>query len=249
VRRYRELWVWLGALFLTLSAFFTAIAIAHFLKDARYSLFGNGWMLVAGLSFVAAFACFFAAATGWRPAMPRRAAFPDIRLEISAAGSVETEHETDTGLDAPAYLRSFTMRCVNAGTSQEAVLTALLYVRLVPGSWGRVGEALCPPPSWPLPPPLNLSPVSQPFALSPGEAVSGQLVFEIPRYYLDSIADPLEARLEIADQVSGKKMSAPAQIGQYDLSTLTPAEGGVAMLGPEYETPPAPRRGTDATPA
>ena len=150
---------------------------------------------------------------------------------------------TDTGLDVPAHLRSFNVRWANE-TQQEAVLTVLLYVKLVPGSWGRVAEAICPPPGWALPPSLNLTPISQPFALAPGAAVTGQLVFEIPRYYLDSLANPPEARLEIADEVSGKKMSAPAELGQYDKDTMTAAAGGVAMLGPEYEA--APTRQPDA---
>jgi hypothetical protein len=247
VRSHRELLAWLGALFLALFAFLTVIAIAYFLKEPGYSLFGNPWMVCAVLSFVAAFACFFGVATGWRPPVQRRLAFPDIRMEITGTGSIETEREADTGLDVPAHLRSFNVRWANE-TQQEAVLTILLYVQLVPGSWGRVGEAICPPPSWPLPPSLNLSPMSQPFALAPGAAVTGQLVFEIPRYYLDSLANPPAARLEIADEVSGKKMSARAELGQYDKGTMTPAAGGVAMLGPEYEAAQARQPEAGATP-
>ena len=248
MRSHREVLAWLGALFLALFAFLTAIAIAYFLKEPGYALFGNPWMVCALISFVAAFACFFGVATGWRPPVQRRLAFPGIRMEITGTGSIETERESDAGLDVPAHLRSFNVRWANE-TQQESVLTVLLYVKLVPGSWGRVAEAICPPPSWPLPPSLNLSPISQPFALAPGAAVTGQLVFEVPRYYLDSLATPAEARLEIADEVSGKKMSAPAELGQYDKAAMAPAAGGVAVLGPEYETAPVPQPGAGATPA
>jgi hypothetical protein len=248
VRSHRELLAWLGALFLALFAFLTAIAIAYFLKEPGYALFGNPWMVCALISFVAAFACFFGVAAGWHPPAARRLAFPGIRMEISGTGSIETERETDTGLDVPAHLRSFNVRWANE-TQQEAVLTVLLYVKLVPGSWGRVAEAICPPPAWALPPSLNLSPISQPFALAPGAAVTGQLVFEIPRYYLDSLANPPEARLEIADEVSGKKMSAPAELGQYAKDAMTAAAGGVTMLGPEYEAAPAPQPDAGATSA
>lgn len=248
MRSHRDLLVWLGALFLALFAFLTFIAIAYFLKEPGYSLFGNPWMVCALTSFVAAFACFFGVATGWRPPVQRRLAFPDIRMEISGTGSIDTEREADTGLDVPAHLRSFNVRWANQ-TQQEAVLTVLLYVKLVPGSWGRVGEAICPPPSWPLPPSLNLSPMGQPFALAPGADITGQLVFEVPRYYLDSLANPPEARLEVADDVSGKKMSARAELGQYDRGTMTPATGGVAMLGPEFEAARAPQPGAGATSA
>src|SRR4029077_21294250 len=67
VRFHRELLAWLGALFLALFAFLTAIAIAYFLKEPGYALFGNPWMVCALISFVAAFACFFGVATGWHP--------------------------------------------------------------------------------------------------------------------------------------------------------------------------------------
>ena len=233
MRPYRELWAWLGRLLLTLFAFLAAIAIAYFVKEPHYSLFGNPWMPVAGVCFVAAFTCFFAAARNWPLPPWVRPGFPDIKVEISGTGTTDTEREASTGLDAPAHLRSFNARFTSTETRQDASLTVLLYVRLTPGSWGRAGEALCPPPSWALPPSLSLSPMSMPFALSPGEAISGQLVYEVPRYYLDKIANPLDARLEIADQLSGRTVNIPAAIGHYDRAVMTPAAGGAELLGPE----------------
>src|SRR6202034_2358944 len=61
VRSYRELWLWLGGLFLTLFVFLAAVAIAYFLKQENYSLFLNGWMLGALICFLASYACFFGA--------------------------------------------------------------------------------------------------------------------------------------------------------------------------------------------
>jgi hypothetical protein len=120
-------------------------------------------------------------------------------------------------------------------TAQNARLTVLLYVKLIPGSWGRVGEATCPPPDWTLPASLSLSPLSTPFALSPGNAVSGQLVYEIPAYYLDKIAEPIDARLELWDHVTDRRMNIKAEIGNHDKSDMVPSPGGAEALGPEYE--------------
>ena len=112
----------------------------------------------------------------------------------------------------------------------------LLYVKLIPGSWGRVGEAVCPPPDWPLPPSLGLTALSMPFDLPPGGTVSGHLVYEIPGYYLDKIEQPLNARLELWDHVTDKRMSMPAEIGNHDKSGMVPSCGGAEVLGPEYES-------------
>jgi hypothetical protein len=110
-----------------------------------------------------------------------------------------------------------------------------------------MGEAVCPQPDWTLPPSLSLSPISMPFALAPGEAIDGHLVYEIPGYYLDKIAVPMNARLELLDHVTGKRMSLQAEIGDYDRSQMTASSGGAEMLGPEYadqagDAEPAPAR-------
>jgi hypothetical protein len=236
VRAYRGLWIWLGALFLALFAFLTLVAIAYFLKDANYSLFGNGWMLGVLLTFLAAFACFFAALRSWAFPPWARPDFPDIEVEIYGSGSIDTQREGGSGLAVPAHLRSFSARFTNTGSEQGASLTVLLYVKLVPGSWGRVGEAVCPPPDWPLPPSLSLSPISMPFELAPGSAVAGHLVYEIPGYYRDKIAEPAAARLELWDHVTDKRMTVPTEIGSYDKSRMIPSSGTAEVLGPEYES-------------
>lgn len=235
MRPYRELWLWLGGLFLALAPFLAAIAIAYFAKDAHYSLLDNFWMLGAFVSFLAAFSCFFGAIAGWSLPPRVKPQFPDIRVQIYGTGSIDTEREAGTGIDVPVRLRSFHTRVSNTEAARDANVSVLLYVKLIPGSWGRVGEAACPPPDWTLPPSLSLSPISMPFMLPPGETIDGHLVYEIPRYYLDKIADPTNARLELWDRVTGKRMNIPAEMGDYDTSKMAPSSGGAEVLGPEYE--------------
>lgn len=237
MRSYRDVWLWLGGLFLTLFAFLAAVAIAYFLKQAGYSLFINGWMLGALICFLAAYICFFAAINNWAFPPAGRAGFPGVEVEIYGAGSLDTQRESESGLPVPATLRTFNARFTSTA-SQDARLTVLLYVKLIPGSWGRVGEAVCPPPDWSLPPSLGLTAVSMPFALQPGGTVSGHLVYEIPGYYLGKIEQPLNARLELWDHVTDRRMSMPAQIGSHDKSGMVPSHGGAEVLGPEYDSQP-----------
>jgi hypothetical protein len=235
VRTHRELWLWLGGLFLTLFAFLTVIAVSYFAKEPRYSLFGNPWMPTALLSFLIAFAAFFAAARSWPFPSVVKPGFPDITLDILSIGSTDTEHESSSGLDEPAHLRSFHVRITSAEQERIANLTAIMYVKLVAGSWGRAGEAVCPPLSWALPSSLGLSPMSMPVEVAPGQAVSGQLIFEIPRYYLERCASPVAGRLEITDQASDKRVSIAAELGHYDKTTMTATPGGAEILGPEFD--------------
>lgn len=233
VRPHRELWLWLGSLLLALAFFLAIVAIAYFEKDVHYSLFLNGWMLGACVLFLAAFICLFGATQSWSFQPPTKPGFPAISVEIYGTGSMDTERDTGTGLAVPAHLRSISVRFTNAETEQDASLTALLYVRLVPGSWGRVGEASCPPVEWDLSS-LSLSAISMPFALTAGGTIGGHLVYEVPGYYLDKIAEPLSARLELWDHVTDKRMSVPAQVGSYDKASMIVASGGAEILGPEH---------------
>jgi hypothetical protein len=236
VRSYRELWLWLGGLLLALTVFLTAIAIAYFSKEARYSLFWNFWMMAACASFVAAYASFFAAIRGWPFPPWVRPRFPNIEVEIYGTGFVDTEREAGTGLAVPTRLRSVNARFSNRETERSARLTVLLYVKLIPGSWGRAGEFVCPPPEWVLPPSLSLDPLSMPIALPPGAALGGHLIYEIPRYYMDKIAEPMTARLELWDRISERRMNIPAEIGNYDRSQMASSSGEIETLGREYDT-------------
>lgn len=246
MRSYRGLWLWFGGLFLALFAFLAAVAIAYFLKGQGYSLFANPWMPGALVSFLLAFAAFLGAARNWTiPSLPLPLAlpllpspsFPDVTVEITAIGSTDTERESSSGMDVPAHLRSLHVRFASAERGGTANLTVSMYVKLVAGSWGRAGEAMCPVPSWTLPRSLGLSPMSMPFDLAPGQEVSGQLVYEVPGYHRDKIASPMSARLEIFDNISGRRVSIPAALGVYDRAAMTPTTGGAQLLGPEFETP------------
>jgi hypothetical protein len=236
VRSYRDLWLWLGGLLLTLALFLAAVAIAYFSKEPRYSLFLNFPMIAALISFVAAFASFFAAIRSWSFPPGGKPKFPDIAVEIYGTGFIDTEREAGTGLAVPTRLRSFNARFSNAGTEQSADLTVLLYVKLIPGSWGRAGEFVCPPPEWVLPPSLSLNPISMPIVLPPGGAVGGNLIYEIPRYYLSKIAEPMSARLELWDRHSDKRMNIPAEMGNYDRTQMVPSSGEIETLGREHES-------------
>ena len=233
-RRELLLWLWLGGLALTLAVLLVAIAIAYFSKDANYSLFGNFWMPAAGLALVAAFTCFLGAINGWPFPPQAQPVFPDIKMDVFGAGTMETEHESGTGLVAPAHLRSFDVRITNGESERRASLTARLYLSLVPGSWGRIAEAVCLPPDWALPPGLSGSALSPPIILPPGEQISGHLVFEVPAYYLDKIVSPAQGRIELADDDSGKRVTIPCELGSYSRTQMVPSTGDAASLGPEF---------------
>ena len=237
MRSYRWLWVWLGGLLLTLFLFLAAVAIAYFAKQAHYSLFLNGWMLGALICLIGAFTCLFGAVQGWSFPPLARPEFPDVEAEIYGTGSLDTQRESESGLAVTARLRSYHVRFKNAGSGRTASLTVLLYVKLDPGSWGRVGEAVCPVPDWPLPPSLGLAPIDMPFELPPGGAVAGHLVYEIPGYYLGKLAEPMSARLELWDHLTDKRMTLPAEIGSHDRNSMAASSGGAEVLGPEFDSP------------
>lgn len=234
MKSYRDLWLWLGGLFLALAAFFVAIAIAYFTKETHYSLNGP-WLWAAVASFVIAFACFFGAILGWRIPPWTRTQFPNIQVTIFGQGNYVTEREPCFGLKIPAQLAVFNARLVNTESEQNVSLTLRLYVKLRPGSFGRVGEMVGTPPDWPLSPSLNLDPIHMPIGLAPGEAKAGDLVYELAQYYLPMLAENSVGRLEMEDHISGIRRNITAQMGTYDKSRMTPSSGGIEILGPEYE--------------
>lgn len=238
-KRELWLWLWLGGLALALVPLLAAIAIAYFAKQANYGLFSNFWMPAAVFMFAAAFTCFYGAIAGW-PFPPRPAAaarFPALKVDIYGAGTLQTEHEAGTGLIVPAHMRSFDVRIGNTEPDLSVTVSAQLYIRLIPGSWGRAAEAVCPTPEWPLPSSLSVGPLSLPVVLRPGSEISGLLLFEVPGYYLDKLTSPADGRLELRDHGSGKRMSIPAELGSYDRSQMTPASGMAGTLGPEFDQP------------
>lgn len=230
MRWSRELWLWLGGLLLAGFGFLVAIAIAYFEKTSQASLW-SGWMVAALVAFAASFACFFGATQAWAVSGKPTVSLPDIRVDVFATAATDTEREAGSGFDVAAHLRSFNVRLANADTVRTASLTIRLYAGLVPGSFGRAAECVCPPPTWALPRSLNLDPLAMPVELAPGGSLSGQLVFEVPGYCRDKLATPFVGRLEVEDRITGKSASMSAEIGQYDRSNMVAGTPGAALLG------------------
>jgi hypothetical protein len=82
MRSYRDLWLWLGGLFLVLVPFPAAIAIAYYLKLTSYSVLLNWWMLASLVFFLAAFGCFLGAIMDLRFPPWKKITFPDVRVHI-----------------------------------------------------------------------------------------------------------------------------------------------------------------------
>ena len=241
---------------MALTPFPAAIAVAYFAKETHYAILWNRWMLVATLLFLTAFACFLAGVTG--RALPLiKPRFPNIKVDIYGAGSVTAQSpilfSRGIGTTAgsmtilSAQLQLFFVRFLNIETEQNASLTVRLYVKLIPGSFGPVGEAVCTPPGWELPADLKLKAISTHMVLPPGHSVDGNLVYEISQIYEGKVA-PLGARLEIEDHISGKRMSIPAEMGNYDKRNMVPSSGGVEILETEYEPEPARPGDDESTP-
>ena len=91
MRSYRDLWLWLGALFLALVPFPAAIAIAYYAKLTNYSVLVNRWMLASLVLFFAAFGCFWGAIKGLRFPPWKRITFPDVRVHIYGDGTLITD--------------------------------------------------------------------------------------------------------------------------------------------------------------
>jgi len=94
-------------------------------------------------------------------------------ITIAGANGDLVIHET---------LKVFRVRIVKMEAEQDASLTPLLYVKLVPGSFGDALEMICTPPNWALPPTLDLTPIQIPIVLQPGTAVGGDLPCVLTKY-------------------------------------------------------------------
>jgi hypothetical protein len=141
-------------------------------------------------------------------------------------------------------LQAWRVRITNLETEQNASLTITLYVKLVPGSRGRVGETIWTVPDWPLDPSLGLDKIDMPIILAPGTTKGGYLVYEISGYDLmnwQNVAQPLRKRFAITDHISGQRKDI---VTEYDLGNfgrdnmITPDHRGLEILGPEYEAKP-----------
>lgn len=90
MRSYRDLWLWLGGLFLALVPFPAAIGIASYAKLTNYSVLLNRWMLASLVLFFIAFGCFLGAIKGLRFPPWKKITFPDIKIDVYGTGSKVT---------------------------------------------------------------------------------------------------------------------------------------------------------------
>jgi hypothetical protein len=247
MRSYRELWLWLGAAFLALFAAFIAIGLAYFTKEQYFSFYTSweAWASVA--AFILGFACFACAILGVAFPPWAKPKFPNISVEIYGAADMTTHHmlpmgPDHTGMIVQTKLRAWHVRITNLETEQNASLTINLYVKLVPGSQGRVGESNWTVPDWPLDPDLGLDKIDMPIILTPGTTKGGHLVYEISGFDLakwQDVVQPLRKRFAITDHISGQQRDivTEADLGNFGRDKMiTPDHRGVEILGPEYES-------------
>ena len=129
MRSYRDLWLWLGGLFLALVPFPAAIAIASYAKLTNYSVLLNRWMFASLVLFFAAFGCFLGAIKGLRFPPWKKITFPDIKFDVYGAGFNVTQHVitipgASSSLVTNETLQVFMGRIVNMEAEQNASLTA-----------------------------------------------------------------------------------------------------------------------------
>jgi len=218
-----------------------AIALAYFTKEQHFSLYTSRPMLAAAFIFMLAFTCLLRAILRWRFPPWAKLGFADIKVNIYGAGHAETEREVMPGFRLPAHLWRYKARITNLEKEQNASLTIRLYLKLVPGSHGRIGEMIGTPADWPIDPSLGLDPLPETLSLAPGVTLSGDLVYEISRIYLGNIVEPRQARLEIEDHISGKRMEKVLEgdLARFTRGDMRATNGGVEILGPEYDAGPA----------
>ena len=224
---------------MTVATALAGIGLAYFAKEQDFSLYTSWQLLAAALTFVAAFVCFLGAIVGWPFPPWAKLGFPNIRVDIYGAARADTVHEIAPDFKVPAHLWGYRIRITNLENEQNAGLTIRLYVKLVPGSHGRVGEAIGLPVNWAIDPSLRFDPLPETIGLPPGTTTSGDLVYEISPIDLGTLAEPRRVRLEIEDHTSGKRMG---KVLEGDLARFTrgdmtpPTHRGVEILGPEYDT-------------
>jgi hypothetical protein len=264
MRTYRDLWLWLGALFLALVPFPAAIAIAYYAKLTNYPLVLNWWMLVSLMLFLAAFACFFSAIRGFRMPPWKKIEFPDIQVDLYGIGFMSVPRtiavagivpEASSVIMTTESLRFFMVRVTNMEGEQNASLTIRLYAKLVPGSHGPVLETVCSPPDWPLSPESGLRLIEMPLVVEPGTTKGGDLTYVV-RPFLE-YADISEWHLELQDHITKKRVRIPTHATIFDRKTMVPSSGGIRFseaqnvsqewsslpLGGSPEWPPSPFSG------
>jgi hypothetical protein len=243
VKSYRDLWLWLGAAFLTASAGLLASALAYFTKIQKYSLFSSWWMLAAILVFLAAFACFYSAIKGVAFPPWEELRFPQIKVEFYGSSNVMIPRTGMDGLPVdPFYIWFYRIHIVNLEKEQNASLIIRPLFSLAPDSQGPFAEAAgshvkIEQLAMFLNPTYNNSfasnPLPETIRLSPGGSETGDLVYMIATFEWQKLAEPGQVRLVIEDLISGKKMEKRFDGNTWPKFTtkdMSPAELGIRML-------------------
>jgi hypothetical protein len=236
--RPREVWFYFGGGFLTAGAVLTAIAIAYFTKEPTYSLSTGPQMVAAYVTFGLAAGCFFAAVVGWRPWL-RWQRFPNITIRVDKIGD-QIESVLIPGFPPrPTRFHILGIHITNAEADRNvSIRAAYLQARTKPGSTQYEHTFTEPHDKVVYSNPIQA--LDFPINLAPGEASSGDLVYQMSDYLLPNLAAPMDARIEIHDALSGKMASFPAAMDVYrrgrGLRSATYAErvNGPNMSQPWY---------------
>lgn len=170
-------------------------------------------MVAAYISFVLAFLCFLAAIAGWRPWL-RWQRFPNIIIRVDGVGFDTVNMQMPGFPLIPTRIQILKLHITNAEADRNvSIRAAYLLARNKPGS--VLHEALFTAPSWPTQSTRPVRILEFPVNLAPQESDGGEWDFEIQRYRATELAEPLDARVEIHDAISGKMACSPANIGIY----------------------------------
>ena len=236
MRSYRELWLWLGAAFLGLFAAFIAIGLAYFTKEQHFSFYTSWYAWGSLAAFLVAFACFGCAIKAVAFPPWAKLNFPNISIDIYGGSDIATAQTVANGMQVPAHLRGFKVRITNLENEQNASLTITLFLKLVPGSRGSIGEAVATVPHWSLDPNLSLDVIHMPMVLSPGTTIGGDLVYEIAMYAsLNLASGPRTKRLRIVDHISGQARDVVMEgdLGVFGRDDMVASRRGVEILESE----------------
>jgi hypothetical protein len=241
VKSYRDLWLWLGAAFLTASAGLLAIALAYFTKIQKYSLFTSWWMLAATIVFLLAFASFYGAIKGIAFPPWEKSNFPKIRVNIYGASTTEIPRTAEGGPVDPLVTYFYKVRIINLEKEQNASLILRPFFDLSPESQGPFAEAagsytelkqMIGFPGFAYANTLAPNPLPETILLSPATSAEGDLVYMVPTFSWQKLADPRRLRLVIEDLVSGKSMQrmTDATMAQFTTDDMAPATPGPRIL-------------------
>jgi hypothetical protein len=220
VRSYRDLWLWLGAAMLAVSAGLLAIALAYFTKESSFSLFTSWQFISASSVCILAFIFFFGAVAHWAP----RPGFPRIKVTMTGA-SFAGLNPAKAGEPPKLPSRvSYKVNITNLEREQNANLTIGLRLVPPPGASGDPEEVFgmqVEPASVDLS--MTPNPLPNMLDLAPGSTISGDLVFDIldgfPSQRISWSSMARKPRLVFRDHISGAMMATKPFTPNYNFMT------------------------------